>query len=79
MSREIADDLAVRKGLVVAAGVYGELADQVALEVDHTDALIGDEELDLPERQGPAMVNVRVSDRTSLEALVATNVAVRLA
>ena len=46
MSREILDSLDPTERLVVAAGVECRLADQLSLEVDHADALIGDQELD---------------------------------
>jgi hypothetical protein len=46
MSRVIVDGLGACEGLVVAARVEGELADQLALEVDDADLPTGDEELD---------------------------------
>jgi hypothetical protein len=50
MSRDIVDTLGVCERLVVAAGVECQLADQLAFEVDHADALVGDQE---PELEGP--------------------------
>ena len=46
MSWEIVDSLGLCEGLVVACGVEGELADELSLEVDDADVLVGDEELD---------------------------------
>ena len=45
MSRDMVDRSASHEGLVAAAGIEGQLAGQPALEVDHADALIGDQEL----------------------------------
>ena len=47
MSRRIVDISGPPKRLVVAARTELELADQLAVQSDHTDALIGDQELDL--------------------------------
>ena len=47
MSRHIVDTLGACERLVVAVGIQGELADEFALRSDDTDALIGDQELDL--------------------------------
>jgi hypothetical protein len=44
--REMLDSLGACVGLVVAAGVERQLADELPLEVDDEDLLIGDEELD---------------------------------
>src|ERR1700733_9455770 len=46
VSREMVDSLGLCEGLVVAGGVECELADELALEVDDADLLVGDEELD---------------------------------
>jgi hypothetical protein len=40
------DSLGLCEGLVVAGGVECEFADELALEVDDADVLVGDEELD---------------------------------
>jgi hypothetical protein len=42
MSREIPDSLCPRERLVDACGVERELADQLAVCVDHADVLVGD-------------------------------------
>ena len=54
MSREIPDSLGACAGLVVPAGVKRQLADELSVWVDHPDALIGDQELDLTPLVGSA-------------------------
>jgi hypothetical protein len=39
------DTLSARERLVVAAWIEGQLADELAVEVDHADVMIGDQEL----------------------------------
>ena len=46
MCRDIVDIVDRRDRLVVAARIERQLADQLALEVDHTDLLVGDQQLD---------------------------------
>jgi hypothetical protein len=40
------DGLGVLEWLVVAAGIEREFSEELAVEGDHADALVGDEELD---------------------------------
>jgi len=46
MSREIPDSLSPRERLIDTARIERQLADQLAVCVDHADVQIGDEELD---------------------------------
>ena len=46
MSREMPDSLDPAARLVVAARIERQLADQLAVCVDHADVQIGDQELD---------------------------------
>jgi hypothetical protein len=63
MSRDIVDTLsharaatrsALRERLVDAARVERELAEQLPVQVDHSNVLIGDQELDRAALVGPA-------------------------
>ena len=58
MSREIVDSLGACAGLVVAAGVEREVADELAVLVDHADVLVGDEEFDWTAFVGSAEADV---------------------
>jgi hypothetical protein len=54
MSREILDILGLPERLVVAGGVERELADQLAVEVDHANLLVDDQQLDRTALVGPS-------------------------
>ncbi len=59
MSRDIVDISTPSDRLVVAAGIEGELADQLArVRVEDPDVAVGDEELDRPALVGPAEADV---------------------
>ncbi len=59
MSREIVDCSGLFEGLVVAVGVEGEFADELAvLEVDDAYVLVGDQEFDLSSFVGSADADV---------------------
>jgi hypothetical protein len=59
MSRDIVDISTPSDRLVVAAGIEGEPADQLAcVGVEDSDVAVGDEELDRPPLVGPADADV---------------------
>jgi hypothetical protein len=59
VSRVIVDSLGLVDGLVVAVGVEGEFADELAVfEVDDADVLVGDQELDCSSFVGSADADV---------------------
>lgn len=59
MSRDIVDISISFDRLVVAAGIEGEPADQLAcLDVEHADVAVCDEELDRPALMGAADADV---------------------
>jgi hypothetical protein len=67
MSREILDSLGPPERLVIATRIQRELSDQLALQSDHTDALIGNEELDLEPLVGSAEADVMELDATAAQ------------
>ena len=46
MCRDILDSRPAAEGLVDAAGVERELADQLTVRIDHADVLVGDQKAD---------------------------------
>jgi hypothetical protein len=73
MSRVMVDGLGACEGLVVAGWVERELADELPLEVDDADVLVGDEELDWPAFVGSSeadFVDLAVVAQADLAGLV---------